>query len=139
MVKSHNHENSSGYARKVIRVILGILQAFAALNAFGGGYYAMAGAEGVPVEWLEGSPFSTYFIPGLLLFTVVGGMFLFASIAVLFRFRLAVLISYASAVTVIIWLTVQMIIIGYVSWMQPVTAATAIIIVVLTYFLYRKK
>ena len=34
----------------------------------------MAGAENVPVEWLQGSPFHSYFIPGLFLFLTVGGI-----------------------------------------------------------------
>ncbi len=65
---------------RVFRIILGILLAFAALNAFGGGYYGMNGAPGVPVEWLEGTPFSCYFYPGLILFVIVGGAFLTASV-----------------------------------------------------------
>ena len=40
---------------------LGNLLLFLALNAFGGGYYGMAGAKDVPVEWLEGSPFNNFF------------------------------------------------------------------------------
>ena len=59
----------------IIRYTLGVLLAFGALNAFGGGYYGMQGAEGVPLEWLEGSPFKDYFLPGLILFAVVGGSF----------------------------------------------------------------
>lgn len=41
--------------RPAIRYPLGGLLAFGALNAFGGGYYGLAGAPGVPTEWLEGS------------------------------------------------------------------------------------
>jgi hypothetical protein len=76
---------TSNSDRKFVRYFLGTLLAFFALNAFGGGYYGMAGAEGVPLELLEGSPFSSYFIPSLILFLVVGGVSLFASIAVFAR------------------------------------------------------
>jgi hypothetical protein len=62
------------------RYVLGSLLAFGALNAFAGGYYGMSGAEDVPKEWLEGSPFDDYFIPGLVLFVVVGGSSLAATI-----------------------------------------------------------
>jgi hypothetical protein len=48
-----------------IRYSLGSLLAFGALNAIGGGYYGLSGAAGVPKAWLEGSPFSDYFIPSL--------------------------------------------------------------------------
>jgi len=130
-----NIKFSSDLARKIIRYLLGVLLAFAALNAFGGGYYGMSGAEGVPLEWLEGSPFHNFFIPGLVLFVVVGGSFLVASIAVFARLRFARFASFVAVLIVYIWLAVQIAIIGYVSWMQPVTAILALIILVLTWFL----
>jgi hypothetical protein len=46
----------------IVRWPLGLLLGFGALNAFGGGYYGMAGAEGIPTAWLAGSPFHDYFI-----------------------------------------------------------------------------
>ena len=63
-----------------IRHALGGLLAFGALNAFAGGYYGLSGAPGVPVEWLEGSPFSDYTVPSLILFIVVGGSLLIAAV-----------------------------------------------------------
>jgi hypothetical protein len=111
-----------------VRHALGGLLTFAAVNAFGGGYYALTGAEGVPREWLTGSPFRSYFVPGLVLFAGLGGTFLAAAIAVFARLRMARLAVYASAVITLIWLVVQVMVIGYVSWMQPLTAAIAIVI-----------
>jgi hypothetical protein len=125
----------SGIYKKIIRYTLGILLAFAALNAFGGGFYGMAGADGVPKEWLQGSPFNNYFIPGLVLFIAVGGSLLFAAISVFAGFRFARIASIASVAIVFIWLTVQVSIIGYVSWMQPATAITALVILGLTFLL----
>ena len=58
---------------KIIRIILGTLLAIIALNALGGGFYGMMGAKEIPIEWLKGSPFKSYFIPALFLFVVVGG------------------------------------------------------------------
>lgn len=119
----------------LIRYSLGLLLSFAALNAFGGGYYGMAGAEGVPVEWLEGSPFRNYFIPGLILFVIVGGSFLFAAIAVFAKLSIARRAAVSSVIIVFMWLSVQLSIIGYVSWMQPVTAITGVMILVLSFLL----
>ncbi len=124
--------------KKLAKVFIIILLAFAALNAFGGGYYAMAGAEGVPTEWLEGSPFSNYYIPGIFLFFVVGGSFLAALLSVIFNYRHAKMITIGSVVIVYIWLLVQLMIIGYVSWMQPVTASVALLILFLILILHRK-
>jgi hypothetical protein len=49
--------------RPAIRYPLGGLLAFGAVNAFAGGYYGLAGAAGVPTEWLNRSPFRDYFVP----------------------------------------------------------------------------
>ena len=45
------------------------------LTAIGGGIALAAGLEGerYPVEWLTGTPFSSYLIPGLILSVAVGG------------------------------------------------------------------
>jgi hypothetical protein len=118
-----------------LRYALGVLLAFAALNAFGGGYYGMAGAKGVPRSWLSGSPFASYFVPGVILFVVVGGAFLAASVAVFAGLRSARRAAFAAAFLVLVWLAVQLAIIGYVSWMQPVTAGAAVVIALLAWFL----
>ncbi len=129
---SKSRENMTRYS-------LGSLLAFGALNAFGGGYYGMSGAEGVPIKWLEGSPFRDFFIPSLILFIVVGGSFLFAAIAVFARFHFARPAAFVSVVVVFVWLAVQLYIIGSVSWMQPTTAFVALVILILTLFLPTQK
>lgn len=117
--------------RSAIRYLLGALLAFGALNAFAGGYYGLSGAKGVPREWLAGSPFTDYFVPALILFVVVGGSFLVAAVAVFARWRRARLLAIGAGAVVLGWLAVQISIIGYVSWMQPTTAAGAVIVLAL--------
>lgn len=119
----------------VIRYLLGGLLAFGALNAFAGGYYGLSGAEGVPREWLASSPFTDYFIPSLILFTVVGGAFLFAAISAFGRFRVARTSAFAAGAVVLGWIAVQVAIIGYVSWMQPVTTVAGVVVLVLAWLL----
>ncbi len=120
-----------------VRYVLGSLLAFAALNAFGGGYFGMSGAQGVPREWLAGSPFADYFIPGLFLFVVVGGAFLVAAVAVFARWRHARALSLVAGAIVLVWLSVQVSVIGYVSWMQPTTAVVALVMLALSWSLPR--
>jgi hypothetical protein len=117
------------------RYLLGGLLAFGALNAFGGGYYGLSGAEGVPVELLAGSPFRSYFVPSLVLFVVVGGSFLFAAIAVFADLRIARFSALMSGAIVLVWIVVQLGIIGYVSWMQPTTAVGGLLILLLAWLL----
>lgn len=121
--------------QKAIRITLGVILAFLALNAVGGGYYGMAGAENVPIEWLKGSPFKSYFIPSLILFLVIGGSSLIAAIMVFNNHPYAPKATLICAILVLIWIASQVAIIGYVSWMQPTTAIAGLIILLLTFFL----
>jgi hypothetical protein len=130
--------NSTRRGERILRYSLGTFLAFLALNAFGGGFYGMSGAEGIPLNLLEGSPFSSFFIPSLILFVIVGGSALFASIAVFAGSKIARNASFANVIIVFGWLSVQVAIIGYISWMQPATASLSLIILVVTFFVPKK-
>jgi hypothetical protein len=123
----------AGGHRVALRYLLAGLLAFGALNAFAGGYYGMSGAEDVPKEWLEGSPFNDYFIPGLVLFVVVGGSFVAAAIAILAKLHIARAAALAAGVIVLGWLAVETAIIGYVSWMQPATTIGGLLVLLLAW------
>lgn len=122
-------------SEKFIRFALGILLLLVAINAFAGGYYGMAGAKNIPMEWLKNSPFHNYFIPSLILFIVIGGSSLFAAVTVFRRDRFGRKASLLCGVIILIWLGVQIAIIGYVSWMQPVTAIAAVLIIFLSFLI----
>jgi hypothetical protein len=128
-----HHEAGDGTP---IRWALGGVLAFCALNAFVGGLFGMAGAVGVPLDWLRGTPFRDYSVPSVILFLVVGGSLLLAAIAVMARLR-ARAFAFGAGVILLAWIAVQVTLIGYVSWMQPVTALTGAWILILTTLLPR--
>lgn len=117
---------------KLIRYSLGVLLAIVAVNAFGGGVYGLSGAKDVPVEWLNGTPFQSYFIPSLILLIGVGGAALTACVSILMSSQSAVKASYISGVILLIWILVQVYMIGYVSWLQPAMFIAALLILVFT-------
>jgi hypothetical protein len=124
---------SNTHKEKQIRYTLGITLLILAINAFGGGYYGLVGAKSVPVEWLKGSPFQTYLIPSLVLFILIGGSALFAGVQVLMQGKMAPMAAVFCGAILVVWLCVQVAIIGYVSWMQPVTAVIAVVIFLLAW------
>jgi len=73
---------------KALRIVVGVLTAFVALTAVGGGIVLLTGAEGTrfPSTWLDSTPFSSYVLPGLILGAIVGGSALIATVIV-FRGR----------------------------------------------------
>jgi hypothetical protein len=97
----------------------------------------MSGGLDLPKEWLDGTPFSDYFIPGLILFVVIGGIMLAASLAVWSRNLFSGPVSLVAGSALVIWATVQIILIGYRSWMQPTFFAFGLAVVALSLPLVR--
>ncbi len=116
---------------KVTKIASILLQLLVMLNAFGGGYYAMSGAPGWPLSWLDGSPFSSFFIPGLFLFVVIGGGLGAATIAWLARSRVAPLLSLGMGGMLMAWIVIQVAIIGSVSVLQPIIFVAGVILTAL--------
>ena len=63
----------SHLARKGTRIALFIVESFIALTAIQGGFGILSGSLELSQDWLAGSPFSSYTIPGLTLLVLVGG------------------------------------------------------------------
>jgi hypothetical protein len=61
------------------------LDAFVVLSALGGGFALIGGTDAYPREWLQGSPFSSYVVPALILGLAVGGSAAISGIVMLRR------------------------------------------------------
>ena len=110
--------------------LLLVLELVVAANAVGGGLYGLSGAEGVPPEWLDGSPFETYLIPSLVLLVVVGGTMALAAAALLMHHRRAPELSIGAGVVLLVWLAIEMLIIP-LSWLQPAFLVVALAVILL--------
>lgn len=88
-------------------------------GAIGGGLALMLGPNGeilpLPVAALRGSPFSNYFLPGAVLFTVIGLVPLSAAVLAWRRHPAAPLLAFAVGVALIVWLVVEIAVVGYSS------------------------
>ena len=115
--------------------LLAIISGFVGVSAIGGGIYGMLGAKGTPLELLEGSIFSNYFIPSLILFLVVGGSSVLTMIMTLKGKKNARRMAILTGVIILIWIVFQMNIIGYVSWLQPFIAIAGFLILLLSWTL----
>ena len=103
--------------------ILGYLQIFIGMSAISGGLPMIldpnGSDQGLSIEALQNSPFEDYFIPGLLLFAIIGIGSLIASY---FSLKLKIeagILGIIFGLGIIIWVVSQYLILGYVSWMQP--------------------
>ena len=86
------------------RIALVVIELFVGLWAVIGGFGLVTGTIPflrMPGEYLQGTPFSDYTIPGLLLVLVVGGSFLFAAATILTGRVVGVLASALAGLSVI--------------------------------------
>ena len=70
------------------------------------------------VEWLQGSPFSDYRIPGLFMLLVIGPVNLISALAQWRRKQWAPEVSAPSGVILLAWIAIQTAIIGSRPWSQ---------------------
>jgi hypothetical protein len=99
--------------------ILTVLAVFGALSALVGAVLAIAAnGAGVPLVYLKNSPFTSYFIPGLILGVVVGGTQLAAAIALLAKRDVALLLSALAGFGMLIWIFVELALMQQFSWPQ---------------------
>ena len=90
----------------------------------------------MPAGLLEGSPFGSYFIPGLVLLAV-GMANLASAAAVLLRNRWGTPASVVVGITWMGWFVVQVAVVGFLNWQQPAYFVVGVLIVVLAARLWR--
>lgn len=96
------------FARAVRGSLIAML-VFGAVSAFAGAVLGVAlNGAGVPLRYLDGSPFDSYVIPGLLLGVVVGGTQAVAVLALVRRHVLALLASTVAGVGMLVWIFVEL-------------------------------
>ena len=123
--------------RRVRRLLLAI-ELVVAANAVGGAVYGLAGAENVPREWLEGTPFESYFVPSLVLLIGVGGGMSVAAAALVGGWRLAPQLTVVAGLVLVGWIAVQVVVIvpdGGFSVLQPVMFASGLLVTALGWHL----
>jgi hypothetical protein len=106
-----------------VAIASGILQVFIGLSGVAGGVGLIAEPSGafwgLPLEWLSGTPFSSYLVPGVVLLIVVGLGSLLGASATFFRYSYAPEIAIVLGALLIVWIIAQVLWIGPANWLQP--------------------
>ena len=93
------------------------LEVVLSIGALAGGLILMLAPRGeilpLPLSALAGSPFDTYFVPGLILFSVIGLGPLVAARLAWLRHPLAPTAAFIVGAGLLIWVAVEIAIIGY--------------------------
>jgi hypothetical protein len=127
----------------VAGIIAILLLALLAVGAFFGGWELMHPAAdgsgmGMPLEYLKNSPFTSYVIPGLLLFVVFGVGSVVAALAGILRHWSAPYLTFALGVGQMIWITVELLMVQVVHpVLHPALFGWGIVVAVLAYVWHR--
>jgi hypothetical protein len=107
---------------KGLAIWLGALQAFIGLGALAGGLGLVSdptGANlGLPADLLESTPFSSYLVPGIVLFTINGAGSLLGSVATFRRLRWAGETAMALGAFLVAWILAQIYWFAGVHWLH---------------------
>lgn len=110
-----------------LRLVTLAVTAFCALNALGGGVGLIFTGLGVPETELDGTPFSSFMVPGLLLAGVVGGTMALATVLLWRRHPLATAATMVAGMTMLIWIIVEAAMIHDGRPLQVVVALLALV------------
>jgi hypothetical protein len=120
------------YSATMTRTTLTVLEIVIGIGALAGGVNALAGAKGVPREWLHHTPFKTYLVPGLVLIAVIGGSTLASAGLLIAGAAAARLVSLEAGIALLGWMAAQLVTIGYRHWLQPLLVVLGLAVVVLS-------
>lgn len=108
-------------------LILGSVQVFVALGAIPAGFLYLLDTSGALMgaspAMLANSPFSTFLIPGLFLFTVNGLGNAAAAVLSFKRKNPAALAGLFLGIVLCLWIVIQVYMIGFISFLQPLMFA----------------
>jgi hypothetical protein len=107
-------------AKTIRRILIGV-DAFAALSALTGGVMVTTGwPYQFPMSWLQGTPFTSYLVPGLILGLVVGGSASAATIATWKSRSAGALVSAVAGCIMAGWIVGEVLILAIYTWVQIV-------------------
>jgi hypothetical protein len=119
----------------MVRTVLIVLEIVIAVAAVTGGAYAILGAPRVPREWLQGTAFKSYLVPGLALLVLVGGSMVAAAAMLLAGASGARVVSLEAGIVLLAWMVAQLSMIGYRHWTQALSIGLGLAVVVLSFAL----
>ncbi len=112
----------------VVRGALLAVGVFNALSAIGGGIGLLTpGSMGLPLRLLEGSVFTSYLWPAIVLIVVVGGTQALAVVADLLRWRTALFWAAFAGFAMVLWIFVELAIVQGFSVLHGIYFATGIV------------
>ena len=116
---------------KIAFITKGTIQLLIGLGGIASGLMFIIAPDGslmgISTEVLIDTPFKDYLIPGILLLILIGLGHIFAAILSFQKNRFSHYIDVAIGFAMAIWIIVQLVMIGYQSFLQPLILTIAVI------------
>ncbi|MBA1334675.1 MAG: hypothetical protein HPY66_2579 [Firmicutes bacterium] len=106
---------------KILYRFLFALHAFVGIGAIAGGLAAILNPQeplGMSIEFLKNSPFNNYFIPGIILFTIIGLGNISSALTIVLKSRFQGYISSVFSWALVIWIVVQCVMLNSVHFLH---------------------
>ncbi len=121
--------------QKIIKISAVVLLLFTSVSALFGGSMLVADPTGALLEMtpavLKAGPFRDFFIPGIALFTLVGVSSLVIAVLVIKNRHLAPLLVIFQGIILVIWITIQVMVIVEFNALQFVYSSLGILFIFL--------
>lgn len=116
---------------KMIFISLIIIEFFNGLSGLAGGFGLImdptAESLGMELAWLDGTPFKSFLIPGIILFVFNGLGNILAAVLSLRKHSHFPAVALSFGAVMMIWIISQVSFIGYKSFLQPLYFSTGLI------------
>ncbi len=115
-------------------------EVFVAVGAIYGGFGLIAdNSIGMLPEWLDGTPFSSWTLPGIFLLLVVAAPMTTAAVAELRRLSWAYTASVIAGGAMVGWIIAQLAIIQRYFFLQPIMAGFGVAVLWLAWFVHHRE
>jgi hypothetical protein len=122
------------------RIAIEVLAAFIVVSAVAGGGGLIAGRLPFPLDWLAGTPFSTYLVPGVILAVIVGGSALGAAALMVQRHPFGVPAALGAGFIQVGWILGELVLVGtrdnVMGWLQVIYFVAGAIVATLAAHLW---
>jgi hypothetical protein len=120
--------------------LLVVFEVLVAVNAVYGGIGLMVNGMGMPQDWLDGTPFGSWVLPGLLLLLLVAAPMASAAIVeVVIGGRRAYEASMIAGAVLIGWIGAQVMILRRFFFLQPILFAVGVLVVLLARLVHHRR
>jgi uncharacterized membrane protein YphA (DoxX/SURF4 family) len=121
--------------QNILRILSIVLLVFNGVGACFGGYMLVKDPTGqtlqMPVDQLQHSPFSDYFIPGMILLTVFGVGSMIAAMLVIVKVKSHPIATMFIGIALTIWILTQMFMLQSVHFLHLIYGGIGIVLIIL--------